>query len=358
MEQFALKVARHGHIASRVGKVVELQPLSLADVKATVTAKSQVAIDDAVLPIILEQSAGRMRLVRRRDRQPRSLGRCQPLGAHHARARRTSRALHRIQRQEPGPPRPTLGGDAALPTSGFAETHSVALGQHRHAGRAHSPSPSWWHGRRASTPRTGHQACQLLQTAGMIQPAPQPPASRAPTRYPSRPAAGNRRHRVGKRHALRTWKQTSKKRAGGNHGGDQPPAAHRRAARTALDRAARARTTLTGSMSPAGVLGDAGADLRPLKKAIVKLLLGLACRGARPGQGSARSASAGLPSTCWWAAPGRFPPEVPHAGSRRAHPRAFGGQGRPRPRLRGACMTERPATGVLVRCSCRGARAA
>ncbi|ABM33476.1 AAA family ATPase [Paracidovorax citrulli] len=63
MEQFALKVARHGHIASRVAKVVELQPLSLADVKATVTAKSTVAIDDAVLPIILEQSAGRMRLV-------------------------------------------------------------------------------------------------------------------------------------------------------------------------------------------------------------------------------------------------------------------------------------------------------
>ncbi len=63
MEQFALKVARHGHIASRVAKVVELQPLSLADVKATVSLKAQVAIDDDVLPVILEQSAGRMRLV-------------------------------------------------------------------------------------------------------------------------------------------------------------------------------------------------------------------------------------------------------------------------------------------------------
>lgn len=63
MEQFAFKVAKHGHIASRVAKVVELQPLSLADVKATVSLKSQVAIDDAVLPVILEQSAGRMRLV-------------------------------------------------------------------------------------------------------------------------------------------------------------------------------------------------------------------------------------------------------------------------------------------------------
>ncbi|MVT38924.1 AAA family ATPase [Acidovorax citrulli] len=109
MEQFALKVARHGHIASRVAKVVELQPLSLADVKATVTAKSTVAIDDAVLPIILEQSAGRMRLVLGAIANPRSLGRCQPLGSHHDRACRAPRAVHRIQRQEPGPPRPHAG---------------------------------------------------------------------------------------------------------------------------------------------------------------------------------------------------------------------------------------------------------
>lgn len=63
MEQFPLKVARHGHIASRVAKVVELQPLSLADVKATVEQKCEVAIAPEVLPEILAQAGGRMRLV-------------------------------------------------------------------------------------------------------------------------------------------------------------------------------------------------------------------------------------------------------------------------------------------------------
>jgi len=63
MEQFPLKIARHGHIASRVAKVVELLPLSLTDVRATVAAKSEVPIADEVLPELLSQASGRMRLV-------------------------------------------------------------------------------------------------------------------------------------------------------------------------------------------------------------------------------------------------------------------------------------------------------
>lgn len=63
MEHFPMKVAKYGHIASRVAQVIELEPLSLADVKVTVTAKSEVLIDDDVLPLLLAQSEGRMRLV-------------------------------------------------------------------------------------------------------------------------------------------------------------------------------------------------------------------------------------------------------------------------------------------------------
>lgn len=63
MEHFPTKIARYGHIASRVAKVVELLPLSLTDVKQTVAAKSEVAIDDDVLPEIHRQANGRMRLV-------------------------------------------------------------------------------------------------------------------------------------------------------------------------------------------------------------------------------------------------------------------------------------------------------
>ncbi len=63
MEQFPMKVARHGHIASRVAKVVELLPLSLADVKATVLAKCEVPLADDVLHELLGQANGRMRLV-------------------------------------------------------------------------------------------------------------------------------------------------------------------------------------------------------------------------------------------------------------------------------------------------------
>ncbi|MVT37364.1 AAA family ATPase [Acidovorax citrulli] len=108
MEQFALKVARHGHIASRVegGRA------------AAAFARGRQGHGHSQEPgrHRRRRAADHPRAERRphapgarRDRQPRSLGRCQPLGAHHARARRTSRALHRIQRQEPGPPRPHAG---------------------------------------------------------------------------------------------------------------------------------------------------------------------------------------------------------------------------------------------------------
>lgn len=64
MEHFAMRINRFPHIASRVSyPIVDLLPLSLADVKSTVTAKSEIPIDDEVLPTILEQSGGRMRLI-------------------------------------------------------------------------------------------------------------------------------------------------------------------------------------------------------------------------------------------------------------------------------------------------------
>jgi DNA transposition AAA+ family ATPase len=63
MEHFPLKVARYGHIASRVARVVELDPLSVADVRATVNLKSEVAIDDDLVARIHAEGKGRMRLV-------------------------------------------------------------------------------------------------------------------------------------------------------------------------------------------------------------------------------------------------------------------------------------------------------
>ncbi|MBX3588832.1 MAG: ATP-binding protein [Ramlibacter sp.] len=72
MEHFPMKVARYGHIASRVAKVVEFEPLSLGDVKATVTAKATqgtaqnapaLPMDDALIEEIHRQASGRMRLV-------------------------------------------------------------------------------------------------------------------------------------------------------------------------------------------------------------------------------------------------------------------------------------------------------
>lgn len=63
MEFFPQKVARFGHIASRVARLVELQTLSAADIKATVAAKAEVPIADDVLPMLAQQCEGRMRLL-------------------------------------------------------------------------------------------------------------------------------------------------------------------------------------------------------------------------------------------------------------------------------------------------------
>lgn len=63
MENFPAKVAVHGHIASRVAMVVDLMPLSVQDVKATVVAKAEVDLDDDLVAEIHRQAAGRMRLV-------------------------------------------------------------------------------------------------------------------------------------------------------------------------------------------------------------------------------------------------------------------------------------------------------
>lgn len=63
MENFPAAVARYGHIASRVARIVELEPLSLADVQATVTAKADVPMSPAVVELIHQHAKGRMRLV-------------------------------------------------------------------------------------------------------------------------------------------------------------------------------------------------------------------------------------------------------------------------------------------------------
>lgn len=63
MEQFGDKLARHGHIASRVNRVVEFKPLSLADVTATCDKLCEVALGKGVHDLILAQSSGKMRLV-------------------------------------------------------------------------------------------------------------------------------------------------------------------------------------------------------------------------------------------------------------------------------------------------------
>lgn len=63
MEDFPVMVARYGHIASRVARIVELEPLSVADVQATVTAKAEVPMSPAVVALIHQHASGRMRLV-------------------------------------------------------------------------------------------------------------------------------------------------------------------------------------------------------------------------------------------------------------------------------------------------------
>ena len=56
-------VLQFDHIASRVAEPLYLEQLNLEDVKATVKAKSEVAISPEVVEAILTQSQGRMRWV-------------------------------------------------------------------------------------------------------------------------------------------------------------------------------------------------------------------------------------------------------------------------------------------------------
>lgn len=62
MEHFPMKVARHGHIASRVAKVVELLPISWPTSRPR-SLQCEVPIADDVLPELLKQANGRMRLL-------------------------------------------------------------------------------------------------------------------------------------------------------------------------------------------------------------------------------------------------------------------------------------------------------
>lgn len=62
MESFGDRLARHGHIASRVARIVEFQPLSLADIRAACDKLSEVRLQPPVIEAIHQQSSGRMRL--------------------------------------------------------------------------------------------------------------------------------------------------------------------------------------------------------------------------------------------------------------------------------------------------------
>lgn len=63
MQKLGDKIARHGHIASRVARVVEFQRLPLTDVQLAVTKLSDVPMSPEVVTAIHHQSDGRMRLV-------------------------------------------------------------------------------------------------------------------------------------------------------------------------------------------------------------------------------------------------------------------------------------------------------
>lgn len=63
MEHFTNKLSRYGHIASRVARVVEFKPLSRADIQAACDAMCEVKLQPAVVDAVLQQSAGKMRLV-------------------------------------------------------------------------------------------------------------------------------------------------------------------------------------------------------------------------------------------------------------------------------------------------------
>jgi DNA transposition AAA+ family ATPase len=63
MQKLGDKIARFGHIASRVARVVNFERLPLGDVAAACTKLCDVPMDDAVVAAVHAQSDGRMRLV-------------------------------------------------------------------------------------------------------------------------------------------------------------------------------------------------------------------------------------------------------------------------------------------------------
>lgn len=63
MERFGDKLGRYGHIASRVARIVDFQPLPLEDVAAACTKLCEVTLAPEVVAAMHAQSHGRMRLV-------------------------------------------------------------------------------------------------------------------------------------------------------------------------------------------------------------------------------------------------------------------------------------------------------
>lgn len=63
MERFGDSLARYGHIASRVNRILEFKPLSLEDVQAACEQLAEVRVRADLVELIHSQSAGRMRLV-------------------------------------------------------------------------------------------------------------------------------------------------------------------------------------------------------------------------------------------------------------------------------------------------------
>lgn len=63
MERFGDRLARYGHIASRVARIVEFLPLTAADVANACAKLCEVPLHDDVVAQVLAQSQGRMRLV-------------------------------------------------------------------------------------------------------------------------------------------------------------------------------------------------------------------------------------------------------------------------------------------------------
>lgn len=63
MERFGDRLARYGHIASRVARIVEFQPLSLTDVKGACEKLCEVPLAPEVVQLMHQQTSGRMRLV-------------------------------------------------------------------------------------------------------------------------------------------------------------------------------------------------------------------------------------------------------------------------------------------------------